>query len=108
MKSYFTSLNSQLARLQFKINAKMTPRVASSFHRDPKYRSFGYMCVGCSVVRGSEGGNNKGNQYLDSEDHILRCSSYQDLRQHLDLNVQREMLKYFQLVIDRRIQEEQT
>ena len=132
MKSYFKSLNTQSARLQFKINSKMTPRVASNFHRDPKYRSIDYLCVGCSVAKKSQGGSvrvgggvargvdggeaetvaGEGgvtlNKSLDSEDHILRCLSYQDLRQNLDLNKQSEMLKYFQLVIERRIHEEQT
>ena len=117
MKPYFRSLNIQQARLQFKINSKMTPKVASNFHRDQKYRAIDYLCVGCSVARGSqeasvggagkgEGGGSKLNKSIDCEDHIIRCLSYLDLRQNLDLDVQSDMLKYFQLVIDRRTQEE--
>ena len=121
MKSYIKSLNTQSARLQFKLNSKMTPRVASNFHRDPKYRAIDYLCVGCSVAKESQGGSagvgggearaGEGgvtlNKSIDSEDHILRCLSYLDLRENLDLNLQSDILKYFQLVIDRRIQEEQ-
>ena len=60
---------------------------------------------------GGEAGAGEGgvtlNKSIDSEDHILRCLSYLDLRENLDLNLQSDILKYFQLVIDRRIQEEQ-
>ena len=107
MKDYFKTLNIRQARLQFKINSKMTPKVAANFHRNPQYREIDYMCVGCSVGRGSDGGTEGQTRNLDSEDHILRCNSYADLRLNLDLNVQCDMLKYFQLVIDRRIEEEQ-
>ena len=51
MKSYFKTLNIQQSRLQFKLNSKMTPKIAANFHRDTKYRDMNYLCVGCSVVK---------------------------------------------------------
>ena len=95
MKQYFKELNLQQSRLQFKLNSKMTPKIASNFHRDPKYREMNYLCVGCSVRR-------------DSEDHVTRCERYSDLRQNLNLDVQKDLLTFFQLVIDRQTVEEQT
>ena len=46
MKSYFKTLSVQQYRLQFKINSKMTPKIASNFHCDPKYCEINYLCVG--------------------------------------------------------------
>ena len=43
MCEYFQSLDIHLARLQFKLNSFMTPKVASNFHRDPCYRTIKYM-----------------------------------------------------------------
>ena len=95
MKQYFKELNLQQSCLQFKLNSKMTPKIASNFHCDPKYCEMNYLCVGCSVRR-------------DSEDHVTRCERYSDLRQNLNLDVQKDLLTFFQLVIDRRTAEEQT
>ena len=84
----------------------MTPKLASNFHRDPKYRAIDYLCVGCSV--NTTGRTSELNTSKDGEDHVLRCVGYEDLRQDLDLNSQSDMLTYFQLVIDRRTQQEQS
>ena len=100
-------LGVQQSRLQFKINSKITPKIASNFHRDARYREMNYLSVGCSVGSVSEPASENLNQSLDSEDHLVRCVAYSDLRQNLDLNVQSDLLTYFQLVIDRRIAEEQ-
>ena len=108
MKSYFKTLSIQQSRLQFKLNAKMTPKIASNFHRDPKYRDINYLCVGCSVRGGSKSVSEEQTLNTDSEDHVLECFAYSDLRQNLDLDVQSDLLTFFQLVIDRRIAEEQT
>ena len=85
----------------------MTPKIAANFHRDARYCEMNYLCVGCSVGRVSEPASENLNQSLDSEDHLVRCFAYSDLRQNLNLNVQSDLLTYFQLVIDRRIAEEQ-
>ena len=118
-KDYFKSLSVAFSRLQFKIFARVTPKIASNFHRDPRYKSINYRCVGCSVgVTGGAGGVTDGgggnvsgsgvdlNDSLDSESHVLRCFAYAKERQNLDLTVQADMLQYFQRVIDRRIEEE--
>ena len=111
IQSYFKDLNVQQGRLQFKINSKMTPRVASCFTRDPRYVAIDHLCVGCSVTRtGTPTGPGReapgGERFRDSESHIVRCLPYADLRQNLDLNIQTDMLTYIQRVIDRRIEQE--
>ena len=109
LQSYFKTLSSNKSRLQFKRNSKMTPNIGSNFHHDPKYGAIQYLCIGCSVSTGRGGGGRIDlNSSIDTEDHVTRCVGYADLRQNLDLNVQSDMLTYFQLVIDRRIQEEQS
>ena len=119
LKVYFRNLSVSLSRLQFKMFSRVTPKIASNFHRDPRYKSINYRCVGCSVgVTGGAGGVSDGgkgvgsdsgkglNNSVDSESHVLRCFAYAEERRNLDLSVQTDMLKYFQLVIDRRIEEE--
>ena len=117
MQSSFKDLNVQQSRLQFKINSKMTPRVASLFTRDPRYIAIDHLCVGCSVTKtgaatgpiGDPPGGSperRGERFRDSESHIVRCLAYADLRQNLDLNIQTDMLSYIQRVIDRRIEQE--
>ena len=115
MQSYFKDLSVQQSRLQFKINSKMTPRVASLFTRDPKYIAIDHLCVGCSVTKTGAGPiadppggspERRGERFRDSESHIVRCLAYADLRQNLDLNIQTHMLTYIQRVIDRRIAQE--
>ena len=119
LREYFKTLSVAYSRLQFKIFSRVTPKIASNFHRDPRYKSINYKCVGCSVgvtgggggVIGGGGGVGTGsgeelNDSLDSESHVLRCFAYIEERQNLDLTVQTDILKYFQRVIDRRTEEE--
>ena len=100
--TYFKTLGTQQSRLQFKIDSKMCPTVAANFHRDPKFKAIKYMCVGCSVGKSKE----PTIKHLDSESHILKCKAYEDLRENLDLESQRDILSYFQAVIDRRTSED--
>ena len=75
--------------------------------------------MGCSVdVIGGAGGVADGRggtvscsgedqkDSLDSESHVLCCSAYAKECRNLDLNVEAEMLQYFQRVINRHIEEE--
>ena len=114
MQSYFKTLSLTQSRLQFKLISKICPTIASYYHRDPKYKKQGYMCVGCSVKKVSESpsdslresSSEQVNQNLDSSTHILRCSAYANLRTNLNLDLQTDMLTYVQLIIDKRLQED--
>ena len=48
IKSYFKELPISLARLRFKVSARVTPKIMDNFHNVKKYKEVGYRCVGCS------------------------------------------------------------
>ena len=115
MQPYFKTLNLAQSRLKFKLVSKICPTIASYYHRDPKFKKIGYLCVGCSVKQNSESVSDKVtessselDQNLDSSAHIERCSAYADLRINLDLRDQTDLLTYVQAVINRRTGEEGT
>ena len=100
----------------------MVPKIATLYKRDPRYKAMNYLCVGCSVggrggarvddagVAGGEeaGGEEALNRSLDTIPHVLRCSAYSEYRHGLNLNLQTDVLKYFQLVINKRTEDENT
>lgn len=110
-KQYFKTLTVSQSRLKFRLNSRMT-NLANNYHRMEKYRKIGYACVGCSVVGGEgvgvgEGGNKPSN--LDTTEHVVKCEAYSDLRIGKDLiNCDRDLVTYFQAVLTRRIDEEQS
>ena len=113
MQPYFKTLNLAQSRLKFKLISKICPTIASYFHRDPKFKKIGYLCVGCSVKQNSESvsdavteSSSEVNKILDSSAHIEQCSAYADLRTNLDLRNQSDLLTYVQAVINRRTGEE--
>ena len=64
MQPYFKTLNLAQSRLKFKLVSKICPTIASYFHRDPKFKKIGYLCVGCSVKQNSEPVSDKVTQSL--------------------------------------------
>ena len=113
MQPYFKTLNLAQSRLKFKLVSKICPTIASYYHRDPKFKKIGYLCVGCSVKQNSESvsdavteSSSEVNKILDSSAHIEQCSAYSDLRINLDLRNQSDLLTYVQAVINRRTGEE--
>ena len=121
MDSYFKTLNVSQSRLQFMLDSAMTRTVATNFKRDPRYKAIDYMCVGCSVgdrdgappaddgadTGAAEGGGGGAlNRSRDTEAHILRCPGYTKYRDGLNFGVQTDVLKYFELIINKRIEDE--
>ena len=115
MKSYFNELSISDSRLRFKIAAKMTPRVACNFKNDPRFKLAGWLCVGCPQARTSplpatadlSAHSPPSPPQLDTQQHITTCPGYADLREGLDLQTDRDLVKYFRQVIERRIADEE-
>ena len=81
--------------------------MASNFHNDPKFRAIEYMCVGCSFKKQTDTQTSGSvSRNLDSESHILNCHAYADLRMNMNMEEQKDILTFYQAVIDRRIAEE--
>ena len=65
-KEYLKSLNLPDARIKFALRAKMTTNVQMNYKGEPKYIKNGWKCQDCDVP--------------DTQDHIIRCPCYQQLR----------------------------
>ena len=120
MKNYFKELPISLARLRFKIAAQVTPRIMNNFHNVKKYKDADYLCMGCSPASNSSASSTFASTSfslcsplptptpsVDTQEHVLVCPGYADLRIGLQWSSDRDLAIYFQAVIDRRIQMEE-
>ena len=88
LKDYIKSLNLPDARLKFAMQAKMTKTVQMNFKGEPKYIKNGWKCQDCDTP--------------DTQDHILRCPCYQQLRVGKNLDSDKDLVQYFRKVIQVR------
>ena len=101
VNSYFKMLTVSQSRLRFRLYARMTPRVAMCHKSDKRYREIGYQCVACR-----EAGEPVSQETQDTEEHLITCRFYSDLREDIDLETDLGIVKYFQRVISRRTETE--
>ena len=87
-KDYFKTLNLPDARLKFALRTKMTRTVQMNFKGDPRFSKNGWKCLECDTP--------------DTQDHIVRCRSYKDIRIGKDLNSDKDLVDYFREVIKMR------
>ena len=96
----------------------MTLTAASHFKNDAKFRQAGWLCVGCpSVLQPGASPTHSltptptptpGLAKIDTQEHLMHCGGYSDLREGLDLETDRDLVTYFKLVIERRLRNEDT
>ena len=98
-KSYLAALNISEARMRFKINAGMTPTVKMNFPSDVGFANQLWTCAGCTD--GEIGGEVAGCR--DTQQHVLICPGYAELRQDKNLDDDRDLVHYFSQVIKRRL-----
>ena len=97
MKDYFYSLNIKDSRMCFRMKNFLVPTVKLNFKNDKKFKATKWLCDDCF-----SDGQNQGN--LDSQDHIMNhCSANEDLREGLNLQDNKDCVRFFQLVIQRRL-----
>ena len=87
-KEYLTTLNLPDARLKFALRAKMTKCVQMNYKGEPKYIKNGWKCQDCDVP--------------DTQDHIIRCPCYKELRVGKNLSSDKDLVEYFRRVIQIR------
>jgi hypothetical protein len=83
-KSYMTDLRMDQARMNFKIKTN----IKLNFKNDPKSVKALWKCPECS--------------HLDSQEHVLWCEGYTDLRMSKDLSRDKELTTYYQQVMNMR------
>ena len=87
-KSYLREMSTVDARLKFSLRSRMTRTVQTNFKGDPKFSKNRWLCVEC------------GN--IDTQEHIMECHKYSDLRLGMNLKNDDDLVKYFRKVISLR------
>ena len=91
-KPYLKTMNISAARTMFSARSMMLTSVKWNFKSNPKYAADEYKCE-CG-------------EHVDTQDNLLTCNLYQDLREGLDItNSDSDLVKYYQLVIRERQKE---
>ena len=98
-KSYLSEMYISRARLKFKLRASMTPTVKMNFMNDALFKRQMWICDGCAKLSCDTNSNGK----LDTQQHILVCEGYKDLREGKDLDKDQDLVGYFEAVIRRRM-----
>ena len=94
-KPYLRNLNINQARLKFKLSTKMTPTVMMNFPSDPYFAHKLWTCSGCSD--GTAGEKVTGSR--DTQQHIMVCDGYAELRTGKNMDNDGDLVKYFSDVI---------
>ena len=82
---YLKELNLEGARTKFKYRTKMTQFVKMNYSSDPKYSEDLWRCQSCRTK-------------IDSQNHVLWCPSYANLREGKDLDSDKDLCEYLQEV----------
>ena len=79
--------NIREARTKFKMKTKMI-EVKTHFWNDPSFSKDLWRCEDCRAV--------------DTMSHILHCPAYQDLREGKNIGDERDVVRYYMEVMERR------
>jgi hypothetical protein len=79
-------MNLVQARTKFKLRIRML-ELKNNYKGD--YRRTNLLCEGCKVS-------------IETQDHVLFCPFYSDLRQDIDLSCDKDLVNYYREVMDIR------
>ena len=85
-KPYLTELNLIQARTKFKLRSRML-ELRNNYKGE--YRKTNLLCEGCKVS-------------IETQDHVLFCPFYSELRQDIDLSCDKDLVNYYREVMDIR------
>ena len=89
MKTYVSKLSIHETRNIFKHRSSMTQNVKLNYKGVKRYEQQGWKCDACDN--------------LDSEDHLLWCVGYTDLRESLNLEIDKDLSEYLQKIKTKRM-----
>ena len=95
LKPYFMKLKVEDARLRFKLASNMTPTVAMNFQSERKFIARLWSCPSCFV--------DDDKNARDTQQHILICKAYANLRIGRDLTNDKDLVDYMRNVINLRL-----
>ena len=64
--------------------------VAGNYPGINKYKASGWMCQACNL------------EVREDQEHLTVCNGYEDLRHDADLNMENELVDFFNKVMERR------
>ena len=85
LKSYIKTLNIPDARLRFALRSKMTRTIKMNFKGIKSYAVDNWQCNDCKVP--------------DTQEHVLSCPAYNNLRVGKDLQKDKDLVDYFRQII---------
>ena len=88
LKSYFLNLTLAEARMKFRLRTKLARTVKMNFSSDRKFTEQLWSCWHCPRV--------------DTQTHVTVCPAYEHLRENLDFDNDKDLVKYFDQVIKLR------
>ena len=98
LKPYLKTFSVDDARLNFKRISYMTPGIKMNFQSDRLFAKDLWACVGCKKdsILGKR----------DTQEHVLICPAYEQLRVDKDLSKDKDLVTYFRSVLQLRAKEE--
>ena len=85
-RDYINNMLLSDSRTMFQYRSSMTEHVKMNYSSDPKYKAELWKCGSCQVSR-------------DTQDHVLWCPSYSELRQGRNLDCDRDLTRYLHDVL---------
>ena len=102
LQPYMKTLKISDARLRFKLKTFMTPTIQMNFPSDSEFADQLWTCTGCANIGSTDQPSGVTGQ-RDTQTHVLICPGYAELRQGMNLDEDSDLVKYFSLVIKRRL-----
>ena len=85
-KDYLKSMNVEDARVNFSLRSKMFD-AKFNYRHNPKYAAQLWICGSCE------------NGQIESQQHILHCDAYSDLRKDKDIGKVQDLVEYMKNVL---------
>ena len=86
VRDYISTMLPHDARTMFKYRTSMTEHVKMNYSSDPKYKADLWKCDSCQVA-------------IDTQQHVLWCPSYSELRVGKDLSSDKDLTGYLRDVL---------
>ena len=105
VQPYLKTMNISQDRMRFKLKTGMTPTVQINFPSSDEFVNNLWTCVGCTPASTATDRQLVGRR--DTQSHIMVCPGYTKYRQDLDLEIDKDLVKYFGRVVKKRLENEE-
>ena len=89
-KEYFKQKSLEDTRMLFRIRTRMV-ELKANFKNKPAFRKDGWLCEGCQ-------------REVETNCHVMSCQAYEQVRQGLDLDSDKDLVQFFKKVMKIRME----